>query len=57
MKKDLYELVTQDYWNISKEDIKDIAKEVIFWVYSNHPEEYNDMQKEIYDYLEGGEYK
>ena len=54
MKKDLYAVVTQDYYKMTKEELKDIAKEVIFKLYEVLSEkDYQKAINEIYDELEG----
>lgn len=53
MKKDLYEKVVQEYYMMSKEELKDIAKEALFKLYEVlSKEEYQKAINEIYDELE-----
>jgi hypothetical protein len=52
MKKDLYEVVTQEYYQMTKEELRDIAKEALYKLYEVLSEEdykkaINDIYKEL----------
>lgn len=52
MEKDgVYEFVTQNYWKMTKEELRDVCKELSFALYHHDIELLKELEKEAIDEL------